>query len=179
MVAPSVDLLALLRPSQVVVTVREHRFTLTAANASQWLGAIAIDLDNLAGIVPGLIADDDLDLMCQLMDDHQDIETRWTNAARTALGRGSGRDWWWTLNLAKKSLGAWIYVNGILLRQGIDAKRIEFPDWLDACYTMLWQNADEEHRIKLDMELSMRPRGVAIKRTKAQRQAEMAAFAAD
>jgi hypothetical protein len=178
-VAPSVDLLGLLRPSQVVVTVGGHPFTLEATCASHWLGALATDWDTLYGIVPGLISDDDLEVMQELIAPHPDIEDRWTYAARTALGRAGGRDWWWTLNLGKRSLDAWMYVNGILIRQGVDAKKIGLPDWLDACYTMLWQNCDEEHQMKLDMELSLRPKGVVVHQSKAAVRRMLADFAAD
>lgn len=129
--------------------------------------------------MPGLVADDDLERMAALMREHPDIETRWFHAARTALGRAGGRDWWWAHNLARKSLSGWIYINGILLRQGIDAKKVGLADWLDACYTLLWQGSDEEHQIKLDLELSARPKGIPIRRTRAQLRQEMAAFAAD
>lgn len=179
MAAPSVNLLALLRPTEVTVRIAGHPFVLDADNASQWLGAIALDLEDLAGIMPGLVREDDLDAMARLMDEHPDIEDRWRHGARTALGRGAGRDWWWALNLATKSLKTWIYINGILLRQGVDAKKMPFADWLDACYSMLWQNCDEEHQLKLDMELSMRPKGVAIATSRAATRAMMAQFAAD
>jgi len=144
------------------VTVAGHPFMLTARYACQWIGAIAMDTKNLYGIMPGLVKDDDLEDMYQISLAHPDIETRWWYAARTALGRAGGRDWWWAHNLSTRSLSAWTHINGILLRQGVDARKICFPDWLDACYSMLWVNADEEHRIKLDMELSARPRGIAV-----------------
>jgi hypothetical protein len=176
---PSVDLLALLRPERAQVSVAGHRFTLTATTAAQWIGAIALDLRNLHGIMPGLIHDDDLDLMCQLIEEHSDIQTRWFYAARTALGRGAGRDWWWALNLSKRSLGIWTYINGCLLRQGVDAKVVSYPDWLDACYTMLWTNADEEHRMKLDMELGARPPGIAVRTSGSSAREMLASFAAD
>lgn len=159
--------------------VAGHTFVLQATCASHWLGAIATDTVNLHGIMPGLIADDDLDLMRELMDTHTDIADRWFYAARTALGRAGGRDWWWTHNLARKVLGVWIYVNGMLLRQGVDSKIMQFPDWLDACYTMLWQNGDEEHRMKLDMELSAKPRGIAVHQGAGAIRKMAADFAAD
>jgi hypothetical protein len=178
-VAPSVDLLALLRPDQVGVTIAGHRFLLTATCASHWLGAIATDTQGLGGIVPGLVADDDLELMLDLASAHPDIESRWSAAARTALGRGAGRDWWWAWNLSKKALGAWIYVNGILLRQNVNAKSLSYPDWLDACYTMLWQGGDEQQQMKLDMELAMRPKGIAVATSAQATRRMLADFAAD
>jgi len=176
---PSVDLLALLRPGVVTVTVAGHPFVLNATSAIQWLGAIAMDTEGLYGIVPGLLADDDLDLMESLWATDADITTRWFYAARTALGRGAGRDWWWAQHLSVKSLQAWPYVNGTLLRQNVDARKLAFPDWLDACYMTLWSNASEEDRIKLDFELNMRPKGIATPASRAaQRQMGMD-FAAD
>lgn len=138
-----------------------------------------MDLEGLQGVMPGLIADDDLDHMSRLTEKLSDIEDRWTNAARVALGRAGGRDWWWTLNLCRQALGTWIYTNGILLRQNVDSRRLGFPDWLDACYTMYWQGADEETQMKLDMRLSMRPRGVATRQTAAQARRMAIDFAAD
>lgn len=179
MVAPSVDLLAALRPSAVSVTVAGIGFTLDASTASHWLGAMALDLDNLYGIMPGLIADDDLDTMHEVMATHPDIADRWRYAAQVALGRAAGRDWWWALNLSRKALGTWIYTNGILLRQNVDAKTMQLGDWMDACYSLYWQNANEEERMKLDMSLSMRPRGMAIRQTKADVRKMVSDFAAD
>lgn len=136
-------------------------------------------MENLHGIMPGLIADDDLEPMLSLVESCPDIADRWWHAARTALGRGGGRDWWWTLNLSRRALGGWMYINGILLRQGIDAKAVSYPDWLDACYTMLWQGCDEEHQMKLDMELSMRPRGIVVAQSRQAVRKMLADFAAD
>lgn len=159
--------------------VAGNSFTLTAATAAQWLGALATDLENLQGIIPGIIDDEDLEPMWQLAQRHPDIGNRWTNAARVALGRAGGRDWWWTLNLCRKALGIWVYTNGLLLRQGVNYHDISFPDWLDACYTLYWEHADEEKRAKLDMELSMRPRGIAIRQDGAQARRMAMDFAAD
>lgn len=159
--------------------VAGHSFALEATTASQWLGAIAVDPEGLAGVMPGLIADDDLEAMEAIMSSHPDIDRRWINAARMALQRAGGRDWWWTLNLSRQALGAWIYINGMLLRQNIDSARTGLPDWLDACYTMLWERGKEEDRTKLDLQLSMRPKGVGVRQTKAAIAEMTSAFAAD
>lgn len=179
MPGPSVDLLALLRPGVVTVTVAGHPFVLNATSAAQWLGAIAMDPEGLYGIVPGLIADEDLDLMESLWSTRDDIDTRWFYAARTALGRGAGRDWWWAQHLCVKSLQAWPYINGTLLRQGIDAKKMPLPDWLDACYMTLWSNASEDDRTKLDFELNARPKGIATPGARAAQRQMAMDFAAD
>lgn len=178
-VAPSVDLFAHLRPTQVSVNVGGKPFVLTASTAAQWLGAIALDPEGLYGIVPGLVGDDDLETMARLMTTHPDIEDRWFYAARTALGRAAGRDWWWALNLSRKALSAWIYINGILLRQGIRASQMSYPDWLDACYTMLWQGGDEKTQTQLDISLSAKPAGIPVKQSSQAVKEMLNAFAAD
>lgn len=108
-----------------------------------------------------------------------DIDRRWLNAARVALGRGSGRDWWWSLNLITKSLQSWPYINGKLLLSGVAVRDTLLPDWLDACYMLLWGSCDEQSRIKLDLELSLPPAGIAIKQSREAKQRMLADFAAD
>lgn len=140
---------------------------------------MGFDLDSLAGVFPGSIGDDDVDAMYQLALSDPDIERRWLNAARVAVGRGSGRDWWWSVNLIRRALSGWPYFNGKLLLSGVSARDVLLPDWLDACYMLLWGSCDEKERIKLDLELSMPPAGVAIRRSKAQTEKMLADFAAD
>lgn len=112
-------------------------------------------------------------------EDPDDATRRWRNAARVAVQRGSGRDWWWAVNLVRKVLGVWPYVNGQLLLRSVDAATMTFPSWLDAAFMLLWTNTDEEGRMRLDLELSMRPQGVAVKMSQAQKHKMMEAFAAD
>ena len=108
-----------------------------------------------------------------------DVERRWLNAARVAVGRGGGRDWWWCVNLTQKSLQSWPYINGKLLLSGVRARDMSWPDWLDACYMLLWGNCDEQARIKLDLELSLPPAGIAIRQSATEKRKMLADFAAD
>ncbi len=161
------------------VTCVERGWTLDLDTAYQWVGAVGFDMDDLSGIFPGSIGDDDLDAMHRLSVSCPDIERRWVNAARVALGRGGGRDWWWSLNLIRKSLQSWPYINGKLLLSGVHATKLPLPDWLDACYMLLWGNCDEATRIKLDLELSLPPAGIAVRQSREAKQKMLADFAAD
>lgn len=107
------------------------------------------------------------------------ISRRWLNAARVAVARGSGRDWWWSVNLIRRALGGWPYINGKLLLSGVSARHLLLPDWLDACYMLLWSGCDENGRMKLDLELSMPPVGVALRQSKAAKVRMAESFAAD
>lgn len=148
-------------------------------SAIDWVGAVGFDLDGLAGVFPGSIGDDDVDAMYHLSLSDPDIDRRWRNAARVAVGRGGGRDWWWCVNLIRKSLGGWPYINGRLLLSGVDARKLPLPDWLDACYMLLWSGCDEKERIKLDLELSLPPAGEAVRQSAAAKRKMLADFAAD
>jgi len=178
-VGRNADVLAQVRPARVSVTCHQRRWALDLDTAHDWVGAVGFDLDSLAGVFPGSVGDDDVDAMYHLAVSDPDIDRRWRNAARIALGRGGGRDWWWSVNLIRRALAAWPYINGKLLLSGVSARQLPLPDWLDACYMLLWGNCDDNGRIKLDLELSMPPAGVAIRQTKQAKTRMLADFAAD
>lgn len=178
MVVPSVNLLAYLRPESITVNFHDRHWPLQGRTASDWLGAIAQDFTTLAGVFPGLIAEADLDDMYELALG-ADVADRWFECAQQALGWAGGRDWWWTVNLAKMCLGGWIFINGKLIRQGVRADEIRLPDWLDAAYSLLYEGRDETERSKLDIELSMRPVGIKVKQSGQAKRKMLEAFAAD
>lgn len=145
--------------------------------AAQWVGAIGFSFDTLAGVLPGALADHDVEHVWEQQ--LPDTDDRLRHAARVAVSRAAGRDWWWAVNLTRKSLTAWPYINGKLLLANVSAQTLPFADWLDACYMMLWTNCDEKTRIKLDLELSMPPAGTPVRQTAAQKRRMLADFAAD
>lgn len=191
------DVLASTRPDRVTVGCLGRRWELALRTATQWIGAIGYDPDGLVGIFPGGVTDDDLDALweCSQQEssdghngmvrtqlarlDDQDIERRWLNSARVAVTRGSGRDWWWSVNLTMRCLRMWPYVNGLLLLRGVDAAKMPFASWLDAAFMLLWERQDEEGRIKLDLELSMPPAGLRGKAASRANRKMMEGFAAD
>lgn len=175
----SVDVFAALRPDTVTVVCLERQWTLYPDSAYQWLGLLAYDLDTLAGVVPGGVAVCDAEAMFRAGLSDPDCDRRWVNAARVAVTRAAGRDWWWTVNLARKLLQGWPYLNGRLLLSGVDARATPLPDFLDTAYMLLWSNSDEQGRMKLDIELQTIPRGIAVHQSKQQRTAMEQAFAAD
>lgn len=95
------------------------------------------------------------------------------------MQRGSGRDWWWTVNLVRKTLGIWPYINGQLLLSGVDSEKMRFPQWCDAAFMLMWTNSDKEGRTRLELELSIRPRGVRVNMSRGDRKQMLEAFAAD
>lgn len=173
------DVFEHVRPASVTVECAGRRWTLCLDSAYAWIGAVGFDFDTLAGVLPGGLGDDDVDVMFRLGLPGEDLERRWVNAGRVAVGRAGGRDWWWTVNLIRKAVTAWPYINGQLLLHGVNARTLQLPDWLDACYMLMWRNGDEKERIRLDTELSMPPRGVAVQRSPAATRQMLDSFAAD
>jgi hypothetical protein len=172
----SINVLAWLRPQQIKVHYAGRQWALEASTAADWLGAIAADFDDLSGVFPGTISDSDIDPMLEslkIVDNHAGI----VDVARSVVQAAGGRDWWWTVNLTRKAVGSWIYFNGILVRQGVRADSIGLPDWLDACYTFLWEREDENAKVALDLELSTPPLGIGMSAARTRRM--LAEFAAD
>lgn len=171
------DVFSHARPDTITVTIAGRAWTLRDATAYEWIGAVGWDLQYLTGVVPGLLLDDDIGDMAAQMLQHDDIDMRWMYAGRVALTRGSGRDWWWSLNLIERSVKAWPYINGMLLLRGVRARDVTLPDWLDAAYMVLREHADEAARKALDMELQLPPVGVAAPKAAVQKM--LADFASD
>lgn len=176
MAAPSVNLLAWLRPERIHVAFAGAAWQMHASSAADWLGAISYDFDTLSGVFPGLVHDDELDAMYDLITDPSQLDSM-PQVARNVVQAAGGRDWWWSVNLTRKALGGWIYFNGFLVRQGVRADSTSFPDWMDACYTFLWERTDENGRMALDLELGLPPRGVKLAATQTKQM--LSDFAAD
>lgn len=166
------------RPSQLSVTAFGQTWELTECSAYEWIGAVALSPQTLAGVFPGMCADADVEALLDLSFS-PDFASRCANAARMALGRAAGKDWWWAQNLITHIISGWPFFNGVMLRQGMRAKDYCLADFLDATYTLLYERADEEGRMKLEVMLRTLPKGVGIRQT-ARDVKEMAqAFAAD
>lgn len=130
--------------------------------AADWLRAVRADPEHLAGIFPGLVADECADLMLDVWLEFGDAGDRCERAARKLLGRAAGMDWVWAFNLMRLCLRGWLFVNGTLLRQGVDASQMSLSDWLMAAYTLIYEGKDETGRLALESELSTPPAGVRL-----------------
>lgn len=175
---PGLNVFEAARPSDITVTAFGFTWTLDNGPAYHWIGAAGSDLDVLGGIFPGLTAADSLDDLWEFSS-FGDFDKRCTLAARMGLGRAAGKDWWWTVNMIRKILGSWPIINGVMLREGIRARELLLPDYLDAVYSYMWQHGKDEDRMKLDVELAQLPKGVRVKQSPAQVKAMLARFAAD
>jgi hypothetical protein len=130
--------------------------------AAEWLRAIQADPEHLAGIFPGLVADECVDSMLDVWLGVEHAGDRCERAARKLLGRAAGMDWVWAFNLMRLCLRGWLFLNGLLLRQGVNASTLPLSDWLMAAYTLIYESKDEAGRLALELELSTPPAGVRL-----------------
>lgn len=138
------------------------RWDIEGVPASVWIHALRDDPDHLTGIFPGLVADECVDHLLSLWPDFDDADLRCELAARRLLARAAGLDWVWAWNLMRLCLRGWIYVNGMLLRQSVNASTLSLSDWLMAAYTLIYESKDEAGRVALETELMTPPRGVRL-----------------
>jgi hypothetical protein len=150
-----------------------------AVPARAWLDAVRLDEDGLVGVFPGLIDIDEADFMLDAFLDCEDAEARCLRAARSALQRETRMEWVVAWNLMKICNQMWLWINGVLLRQNVNADLLPLGDWLHAAYTVIYEGKDERGRIAFESELMAGPRGEhLVVSAQAQRKAAMA-FAAD
>lgn len=164
---------------RIVVTCAKRSWKLRESTAYEWLRAIQHDPLKLSGIFPGLISVDDVGEMFTAMSQFDDIDRRWENTARKALGRAAHRDWWIALNLAKICLGSWTAANGAMLLVGCDARSMPLSSWMDAAYVQMMRGMDEDKQRRFQFDLDKVPAGVRAGSTSSATKRSLAAFAAD
>lgn len=168
-----------LRFDEQWVTAFGGHWPIPAVPASVWLKSLRHDSERLAGIFPGLIDEDHIDHMLRVWLEVPDADLRCELAARKLLGRAAGMDWVWAWNLMRLCQRGWLFINGMLLRQGVNASQMSLSDWLAAAYTLIYESKDETGRVALEAELSIPPRGVRLHLPAAVQHQGALAFALD
>lgn len=130
--------------------------------ASGWLDALRFDDIHLGGIFPGLIGDEFVDDMLAMWLRVPDSGERCERTARKLLARESGLHWVWAWNLMRLCQQGWLWINGMLLRQGVNSEYLSLSDWLYAAYTMIYESKDADGRVALESDLMIPPRGVGL-----------------
>ncbi len=167
------------RSADIRITALERSWLIPAVPASVWLAAFDEAPETLTGLFPGLLDPDDLDDMLYRLIEIPDSQQRCQRAARKLLQYETRMEWVIAWNLMRICRGVWLWINGALLRQGVNSDELTLPDWLHAAYTLIYEGKDEKGRIAFESELMMAPRGEHVQvSVRAQRRAAMA-FAAD
>src|SRR5689334_22658283 len=82
---------------------------------SAWDWVRACHEPTLADVFPGQVRDSDIPAVFESALHDPDFDRRCHLAARAALERATGREWWWAYNLIGEARSGWIVVNGRLM----------------------------------------------------------------
>ena len=143
---------------------------------SAWDWVRACHEPTLADVFPGQLRDSDIPAVFESALHDPDFDRRCHLAARAALERATGREWWWAYNLIGEARSGWIVVNGRLMLAGISAHDTNIADWLDAAFVSIMMSLDESGQKRLESRLRKIPAGVAA-RPKMSSKADLLAFA--
>lgn len=165
--------------SDIRITALERFWVIPPVPAAAWLQAFDEAPETLAGLFPGLVDPEDLDDMLYRLIEIPDSQARCQRAARKLLQYETRMEWVMAWNLMRICRGVWLWLNGVLIRQGVNAAELPLADWLHAAYTLLYEGKDEKGRVAFESELMMAPRGEHVTvSVRAQRRSALA-FAAD
>lgn len=155
--------LASLRLRAVDVTIGAWAYTIPAYPADRWIEAL-LDPAGPRAIVPGMLgADDQVDVNHRWVTGDIDADTLVT-AARSAVGTAAGRFWWEATRIVELVTEAktWPILYGRLLRSGVRLDQVSLSAFCDVIWSMLMENANDEQRHQIEMELSLPPADVEV-----------------
>lgn len=150
---------------------------LQSVPASVWIEAVSTD--DMAGVFPGLVRDEDAGALFDLWAAESDMRIRCARVAQRALERHcGGQEWHWSVNLVKEIQGSWTHLNGLLVREGVRADSTSLPDYLDAAYSMFLSKYDADRTKAFETRLRKLPSGLIAKPRMSSR-ADLIAFGKD
>lgn len=148
---------SLVGPQPCTVDVDGVAYTVRAADAAEWLGALTSDLH--VSVVPGLLESADRAALVRLvMTGKVPSDAVW-QAAQQAIEEVSGYRWWQALRLAGYAEAERGVLYGRLLLAGVRPDGLSFPAWCAAMFAMITQHMDETARTKFDAAFLMPPDG--------------------
>lgn len=145
--------------------------------ASTWMEATRTP--ELAGIFPGLVDNEDAEQIYRLWWTEPDMATRCTRIARRALERAGNGEYQWTLNMIAEIRGSWTHLNGMLVRQGVRADSENLANYLDAAYTLMLQQLNDDGVKAMEARLRKISGTGPVSRPAMSTRADLLAFAKD
>lgn len=152
------DGVASLRPYPVEVDFGGWSFRVEALPAADWIEAI-VSPDGGA-LFPGLLRDSVLERdVWRIMGRGESSAAELVEAARDMVTTAGGRPWWEVDRLVRSAMHPDVraLVLGNLGMRGLDPNKISLGLFCDAVYALLVRNADDQQRMRIDMELRAVP----------------------
>ena len=131
-------------PYSVLVNVHGYRVEIPPLPAADWLAVLMVPDVDLEGIFPGLLNDQDNDLVEELilsgdlnLDEYEEI-------ILAVLETASARNWWVAIRLIEYARVSWDVLGAELGLRGVDATQVSLSSWLDVLLLMAIRSMDEK-----------------------------------
>lgn len=146
----------------VEVTFANHGFEIPATTALEWLTLLMNpdDFDPLA-IFPGLLSDEDQDLVWDLMFERDIGVTDLGEMSLLAIAAAAGRPWWVAMRLVATVAQNQHTLGAEMLMRGADATKLSLSGWLDVALLVAMRNQSKSDATMFSMKLEMPPPDVA------------------
>lgn len=170
-----VDPLASLRPYGFAVDLGGREYEVPPRTGAQWLTVLLPSPLDLADILPGMLGDDDAEVLEEALMAGEVSEQDIKDSVFEVITLAAGRDWWWALNLIQSVATVWTQVYGQLVAQGVRFDQLPLGAVLDAMYATLAARMDKDRLRAFDSDLARPPVGHAPELTAEDEEAQFLA----
>lgn len=151
-----------LSPYSVLLTVAGQDMEIPALPAADWLAILMVDSPDLDDIFPGLLCEEDIDLVDELIIDRELDLDECEDIVLSIIEIVSARPWWVTIKLIETARISWDMIGGELALRGVDPTHISLSSWLDALLLTVIKNMDPKEVTMWCMKLEAPPPDVKV-----------------
>lgn len=112
-------------------------------SAAEWLELLMGELD-LELIFPGLLSDDDRELVEELLLDEEMTLDELQRRSLEIIAEVSGRPWWVALRMIDLAQSRWSVFGGALVMAGVRSDMIPLGAWLDAVWVITFDSLPKD-----------------------------------
>lgn len=153
------DPVSSLRPYSVTVTVGPGQVEIPALSAADWLSVLMVEAVELDDIFPGLLSDEDTDLVEEAIIDGLLGVEEFRSIILEVIETASARQWWVALRLVEVARTSWDVIGGEMLLRGVDAESLSLSAWLDVLLLTILRNMEPKDTQMFTLRLETPPPG--------------------
>lgn len=149
-----------LRPWPVSVRVVGTMYEIPALPAVDWLAILMAENPDLDNIFPGLLDQEEQDIVTEAMLDGHLEET--FSVCLDIITAVSGRPWYIAMRLIDVARNSWQVLGAEMLLKGVDAERLSLSGWLDILLLTIMNNIDPKEATMFTMRLEAPPADIEV-----------------
>lgn len=144
-------------PLPIIVRVEGHDLEIPAMTAAEWLTVLMVESLELDDIFPGLLGEDDIDLVEELIISGVLGLGEFHELVLSIIEVASARPWWVTLRLIEAARGSWDILGGEMGLRGVDATRLSLSAWLDILLLTIIRSMEQKDVQMFTLKLEAPP----------------------